>query len=332
MTSNLNFDFSELVARGLIEEPLHYADNFATTRLLRGTWTSLALSVSSVMVGNVWVSSTGITVARGRNTFFLQSHEVALDVLSAREIAVNLGLSNAGYSIGNIARKLLEWTARREAKGSDYTELRHGSHWGYLHAVPSIYSDAREWDVRSCYYELFKRLPSLRMTFYNGILGRVPLSSDEMARKRDLCAAIGEHKPLRNNLVGCMTGTVEKTIKVAIAGKWERRALGGGAFPTAGYLIVRSGFEMCQEAAHESNAVHAATDGIIEASGVRPKVWQRCGLETRLKAQGEADIRSWGAYKIGEKQTDFYTDRIRHAVEMPAPTVPSVLYYKSWLL
>jgi hypothetical protein len=252
--------------------------------------------------------------------------------MAAREIATGLGIPKTGYSLGNISRKCLEWVGKREGNGSDYSALRHGKNWGYLHAVPGIYPDAREWDVRACYFEMFCRLPSLRMFMYRDSLGFSPMKPDEVSRKRDFQNAIREHKLLRNMIVGCMTGGRVDGLKVANRGKWERRKLGGGAFPTAGNLIVRSGFELCQQAAHESNAVHAATDGIIEASGVKPRAWASVGLDTRLKAQGMADIRAWGAYKIGSKPpTAFYTDQIRHALEMNRPTVPETLYYKHWL-
>jgi hypothetical protein len=124
-----------------------------------------------------------------------------------------------------------------------------------------------------------------------------------------------EHKGLRNSIIGNMSGVSSSGQGLWFYHLGQKRPGPKmvGPLRNAAALIVRTSYELCAEAVAETRAVYAMGDGIVVAydpndpdDGMPPQAWERHGLKVELRAEGEADIRSVGVYRVGEKKTKPY--------------------------
>jgi len=198
------------------------------------------------------------------------------------------------------------------------------------------------WDVKSYYYNMISRLPSVRVSVFRNAVKFWNLRPDERARWRDVLDAVRDNKPLRNTIAGACLGSFKPSLAFTSApdkkasttetGTVRRIAVPGsaGPFRAAGLLVVRSGYELCQRQYIDSNSVYGTIDSIAN-SGTRPKVWESVGLTATVKAGGNAEVCHRGSYRIGAFQTKPYATGSRIAAPKDAGEPPAILFYKKWL-
>ena len=328
---------ARLEEAGVLCDVVHLQDGFAVCGKPQ-SWASVAQKLSELVPYRVWVAASGLTVVSGRSTFYLQQDHFRSKsdlsvpaIMSAREIAAQLGITSTGYSLGNIARKIVAELGPRDNRGDAWRDFRHGDAWGCIHAEPGAWGNCTLYDVKSCYFELLRRLPTPYPIACRGRLGFGMPKGFSKARFREVTDAIAGHKHLRNNVVGCMVGAVDKQPRYAQGGKFFRQNLGTGHLASGGMLIIRSEWEMCRIAAMEGNSVHTAIDSVICTDGNAPRVWQKRGLTVRAQYTGDTDIKAWAAYKVGEKRSELYREHFPYFLPTELPAAPPVSYHEQWL-
>lgn len=229
------------------------------------------------------------------------------------------------------------------------------------------------WDVEAYYFSSICRAPCVRVEVRPDGLQWGRWVGSEAERWRDVLAAIAPVHLLRNSVWGVCVGS--DTLKRAYTssrpkdrpGKWTRGeggawaqgetikrgadwrpgqvrvirpTFGKGPFPGLGLLVARSTAEACAIAAAEVNSVYSTVDSVTTLGDAPPAYWGRLGFNTRIKAEGEADIVARGVWRIGAEHTRTYyqnryglpADYVCPVPPMPVPRYSySVNYHKLWL-
>ena len=290
-------------------------------------WRITARELSKQFAGQFWVSAAGVTWVVGRDVTYIVDPDMLPHVLNARSACHTLSCGKGG-TIGSCARRLLSWVARRQAC-SNVPEGITLANWNYIESTPGIYKQAMLYDVQSCYWSLFCRLPSLRLSHRQGEIIWHTMEEDELSRLTDLQAVIAREKVLRNALVGVCKGGAGPRCYYC---RGEKRSLAPqtGPFARAANLIYRSAWELCRRAAEEVGAVYACVDSVASL-GPRPHAWEAVGLSTRIIAAGWSDICRPGVYRVGRKATHDYRRGIRSRVKINRPAALEKEVYKLWL-
>jgi hypothetical protein len=283
-------------------------------------WNALAFAMSQISPGQFWPRDHGITWVCGRQvTYWLASDRVD-SVLSARATAAELGAEPSGWSLGSVARTVLEWVDCPQKGGGGIVPLLSQSRSvGYYDCKPGWYPSATLIDVQSCYFALWERLPSLRVSYHNAGLQWHKMSEEERGRHRDACVCVAPNKLLRNAVVGAAVGgATGKEYKCWSGGRKLTMGLGEGSNAAAAALVVRTGYELCYRAAVESDSVMSSVDCIL-TERIPPAVssWSRVGLRSRIVANGESDVIRCGVYRCGQKYTQPYRIGDRMRAEFP---------------
>ena len=318
--------------------------------------------------GGVWICGGGKTNPPPHGIII--SRDAYTHTLAARECLRDLGvigtmLPKPLFSVGSCARALLAWAFTEPHYEPSSERLLDGITFGFHACKPGRYicreprtipnpapADLTDsavevpnpahkppiilWDVKSYYYNLICRLPSMRVSTYRNALKFWNARPDERARWRDVLEAVRDNKPLRNSLAGACLGSLKPspafTSANAVPGTVRRISVPGspGPFRAAGLLVVRSGYELCQRQFIETDSVYGTIDSVAN-SGARPRVWESVGLTATVRAGGNAEICHRGSYRIGVFQTKPYAQGSRSVVPVAPTEPPGVLFYKQWL-
>lgn len=325
---------------GAITDTIHANEKLAVCTP-KQSWRAIALAASKGNKALIYPSAYGISVVANRKAFYLQQANAARDLEKpecmltllhdAARVMQELGIEKHGWSLGNMARQLLEYIGPKDQLPGNADALKIPGAWGFLHARPGYHGEATEYDVKSCYYSLWCRLKSLYPLPINGKVGWGRQSDAVTERFHKANSAIAEHKKLRNILVGCAVGSQRPFFAVAQDGKWQKRKAIQGRFSGAGMLIVRSAYEMCREVADSSYSYHSAVDSVIVGPQANLSAWADSGMTVRMKASGDTDVKAWAAFKCGEHVSTPYDPNMYYCRADAMPKAPEYTYFRSWL-
>jgi hypothetical protein len=300
------------------------------------TWRVVAKE-ASLRSGGCWHPYLGgLRWQNGNKAFYLikrndkRSTPVS-DLMRYRNIVEEVTGLSAGWSAGSCATKLLQWAFDKHEADPDDKTIINGGFIGYHECTPDHYDHASMYDAKSCYYQLIKRLPSPKAGITrDGKLRFDPMRPDEKSKWSEVIAIVEEEKLLRNSLWGVMLGC--NTPKTHYhKGECKEDACYFGHSFAAAALVARSAWELCRDAAEETDAVYAQTDGIIVAGNKYPTIWDSVGLIWSLKHSGKAHTVHQHNYKIGDHQTEFYSESDYFKEYNPRAPRPERLYYREWL-
>lgn len=293
-------------------------------------WSAFAQWASRHTPGMWFPKQYGCTWTQGRRRQWFVLPELVPEIVRARAICESLGVE-AGWSVGSCAFALLRWLDVRQwpERSARLLLAEHGR--AYQQVMPGVYDDALHLDVSSYYYSLWTRLPSLVVhCFPDGRLVWARTPAPAWERHRRCCEAVAAHKWLRNALVGCAQGS-------ASGGPYfhrgERRLWRGsyGPLAPAGWLVVRSGWELTRLAAEETEAVYSHTDSVITTGGRWPAAWEAAGLAVKVEARGTAEVCAPGIYRVGPRASRWYERGSRFADPIPPTPAPRHQYAPRWL-
>ena len=297
----------------------------------RRGWSEVCQWASRTEGGQWWPKEHGLTWCCGSRYQWIVEPEQVEPILKAREITLGFA-DKVGYSVGSCARKLLLYAGPPQyAYRSNHAFLSDIT-WGFQSCSPSMVADATMLDVKSYYYSLLTRLPTWRLTLRAG--GRIAWHGDfpgESDRRAAILGAVADHKLLRNALVGCMTGRTTGSVYYHAGDRCLHRG-GPGPFQGAGWLLVRSAYELTRSAAIETGSILSNVDCVTTTGGRWPSIWDRCGLVVETRASGEAEICAPTIYKIGTRATKFYLEGSRFRDHIPIAADPHPQYHRAWLL
>lgn len=288
----------------------------------RDGWKVFARLLSTRFGGQFWAAKASITWCLGRHVETVIDREIVRHVLPARAAASGLGIEKPGWTPGKIARQAVAYIDSPQKGSGNCEELIEGRH-GYYSCEPGQYEDLQMFDVQSCYWQIFSLMPSIRVVFHQGSkrIQFLKMGESEEARFEEVKRAFNSCKKVRNSILGVLLGSDEAAAYYTHGEKKYLR-LPPGPNRAAGYVIVRTAWELAQHAAIESNSVLTMVDSICTESFDPPGIWESVGLKIKRAAHGPADIVRPGVYQVGDRvSVDYWLgDRERRA--MPHPPAP----------
>ena len=247
--------------------------------------------------------------------------------------------SGVPWTYGSCARRLLLFAAEAQPKDKTCEQLINPDadikEYMYHDCIPGLYPEAIMWDGGSYFFNLLRRLPSLRVSLGrprkgggSGVIRFERFTPDECERWADVLTACTEHKVLRNSLWGaslgsligrvCYTSAAPKDAAGKRAPNWAPGRVreiypvfGAGPFRPAALLLARSAAELTQLASEEVGSVYSTVDSVTSIDGREPAAWGRVGLPYGIKAEGEAHIIGRGCWRIAANPTLPYCPRKR---------------------
>lgn len=287
------------------------------------TWNMIAAETAKYLPGLVFVSSHGgiswVNGQGGSRAVWVPSGQWR-DMEPARDVIREL--LGGVYAVrmatpGKAAALLLKYAAdpQPDANGSEL--LLSGIQYGYHDCKPGVYENATQWDVSGYYYSMLERADSLRVYPHKRGLQWGGMRETERENWANVKAAIKDVKILRNAMVGVMAGSRDKYTAFTRTKNGSRVVyIPGqiGPFRNLAILIVRTGWELCRSESLHTNSVYSTIDCVTSCSSV-PVVWERFGFKVGARYTGTADIRGRGVYKIGYRETKWYTVAVKRSKE-----------------
>lgn len=304
-----------MVAVGLLDAPAGDAqDMTATPGPEAEGWQPVAQTLSILFPGaSCWPTKHGVTVNRGPNVLLrIVTPEYRQDSEKAASLVASLTGKPVPVNAGVAARHAWEWIGPRDRPNAaaDVALLHRGEKIPRYHSCqPGAVPYAVLHDIRRCYPQIMRRLPSLRARVTPERVFFVPFRPAERDRLADLYSAMEEDETLRRYAWGtALGGEPGATIPVFVSGEKRQRAVPAGPFRSGALLVARLAWELTRAAAIETGAVYANTDCVIvpgEAGAVSlaPAPWRAVGIESTVKAQGPADIIRYCVYRVGDYAT-----------------------------
>lgn len=299
---------------GICANPHRVADRLITTSPV-GSWAQLALHLSLNQPGQFWVGSTGLCHVVSRHLCWISEPDMVAPIQDARKIATYLTKDeNIGYSCASASRACLRWTGLSQPwRTMDH--LQAHALWAYQYCEPKHLPQGYLHDITSCYYSLMCRAPSPYVQILDGELDFPEPEQKEFSKWKDMLSAIGQHKSMRNSLVGQMYsaglgtyyygGKSNAPATPQEEGSRNRKAPPGLLRPLAS-MVIRAGYELCCLAREEEKGFYANTDCVISSSPLSPPVWNKYGMRVKLKASGPSDICAVGYYRVGKFETEWW--------------------------
>jgi hypothetical protein len=288
----------------------------------------VARAASALHGGQWWGSASGVVHVQGRQVTYYLSPPVRRQVEAAREALASLGVP-AGWTLSGCARRLLAWLGPPKRDLSCSRKALAGTLWGYHRLVAGLYPERVLYDLNGAYWQVLCRLPSLSLDW----LPTGPVFHPEAPGCRGRLAAVkatlAPVKPLRLVLVGCMIGGGQRG-QVFSRGVELHPARPQGPFPSAGRLIARTVYEITCWVAEEQESPFAHTDCVLLPPGERPALWDRLGYACGIRAQGEADIRNLGSFRVGTRQTVLYGRGSRFRLPVTQSPRPAAWTWPAW--
>ena len=275
-----------------------------------GGWQPIAQALSIVFPGAFcWPTKHGVTVNRGPN--------VLLRIVTPEYHAASAGPASLVSSLvgrqvprnaGVAARMAWDWIGPRDRPNAagDAALLHNGRIPRYHSCQPGKGTVGVLHDIRRCYPQIMRRLPSLRARVTSDRVFFVPFKPDERARLADLYAAMEQDELLRRYAWGtALGGEPGAKIPLFVAGEKRQHTVPAGPFRTGALLVARMAWELTRAAATETGAVYANTDCVIipGPASLAPAPWRAVGVESAVKASGDYDIIRYCVYRVGDYAT-----------------------------
>lgn len=296
-----------------------------------GSAKEIAQRLSSWLPGQIWIGKIAITWVCGRSCVWLLQPESIPEVEAARACVLPLA-GDCGYSPGNCARTLIRWTGIKTRPARDTVQtLREGQPtWGYRLVLPGRYACMTQYDLHAAYWTLLAKLPSPHVYIDSGnAIYFGGLDREQSRRWHAAIEAIGQHKTLRNAVIGAAAGS-ELPRTYWQGGQECSLDMGHGPWPGAATLVIRTCYELAMMASRETGAIYSAVDCVISPQEAPPAVWEAAGLTARVQARGDAEVCCCNVYRIGERQTAYYA--LGSRMRAPAiPEVPLALWSPAWM-
>lgn len=324
---------AELYSQGLIKKPDIVDFDCVRAEFIASSWE--IANAASVLHSGQWRNfKHGVSGINGRQNGWILpfTSDDAFDRLNdARGIAKEVTGERIGYSTGAAARALLKWAVEKCPAQDENRGILYQGQVAYHDCDPGVYPECELLDMKSCYYQLFFRLPTLKMTVAkNGYIIRHNMTKDEQFKLDIVRQAIKEHKTLRNSVWGTSLGSLNRGT-FHLNGVEKVSPSFCGPFQNAALIVARMAWELCNAASWECNAFYSKTDGIIAPDGAAPVTWEKYGINYDTKARGDADIRAENIYRVGNKRTGWFTDWGKWREKKPRIEPPKRLYVSEWL-
>lgn len=342
-------------------------------------WRSAAREAAALLTGRVmplpgggmaWYSGAGqakCTVVDPRNyTKILRSRETIAPLIDVK--------ARVYWSLGSMARALLAYVGDPMPDEASNERFLTTHPYGYHTCTPGVYKSTgsrwtraraqrdlfdepvdtlnpnhkpgvRLYDCNGYYYQLFRRLETLRVSVSReGEITKFRMYPDDTARWKEVLAIVEEDKPLRNTIAGASVGSRSSFLSYTSAKPTKPEQLAGwydgavreiwtpgklGPFRGAGLLIVATGAELCYRESLHVSSVYSTIDSVATVEGV-PSVWASYGLPVGVKAQGAGEICHIGSYRIGPRLTKCYGSGEREWIQTAPREVPDT-FAKQWL-
>lgn len=290
---------------------------------LRQSWHCFARWCSTFLGGQWWPRVDGCTWLQGSRRVWFTERSVLPSIVDAVDSVRSFGL-DCGWSIGSAARALLKYVGKGYPASRHHHPFAIGAGRNYVDCRPGVYPRMAMHDAKAYYYTLLRGLPSWQPIV--GSSGRIifcKAGGDETSRRDEVLEFVKDRKPLRNSLVGCMTGRGDGASYFCRGELCELRGQ-LGPFRSAGLLVVRLGWELTRQAAREVDSVLSLVDCVTEPHGEVPPVWDRCGIQTGVKAFGVAEICNPVVFRVGEHDTALFRRGSRFKESHPCPDAPPI--------
>lgn len=321
---------SELAECGYLSDPCE-ADGGTWTAEPTNGWHSLCRRASESANGQWHPSPTGLRWQNGPYSTHCIHPEKYEEINRVCRLAEKFTGERVGMSYGSAARACLKFAFPQHSKKNRDDVLLEGGKIGYHECKPGKWAYGINFDIKGCYYQLIKRLASPRAGIgWNGDIDFVHLNREENSKWRDVLTFIETEKMLRNSLWGAMLGSLEPRWYFH-DGEWERGIAYEGHSYGAAALVARSAWEVCRQAAQDTDAVYAQTDGIIVTSGIMPNYWNRLGLVYEPRAAGETYVHGQHRWRVGGKATKWFTKRAIWHEPVARAAQPERHYHFEWL-
>lgn len=320
---------ADAVYHGLASEPHEVAEGLWACRALEG-WPRLAQELSHTNPGQWHPKPKGLTWQVSRRAAWIVDPAMVRTILDAVCIVKGIGLT-CGYSIGSAARALLKWIGPGQPDLSCADALFEDAEVGYHDCRPCTFPHGILWDVSSCYYRIWCRLPSLRCYVVPGEGVRwLGMERAELRRREQVADLVAAHKGLRNALYGCMLGA-QAGRTYYHRGEARRAPRMPGLFRSGGLVIARAAWEVCRDGSEEVDSVYSNTDCVLSLDGAYPSIWESYGLDVTIKGEGPGEVCARGVYVCGEATTEWYGPGglYREPVDRAPP--PTTRYARGWL-
>lgn len=319
---------------GLILHPRQERDTFFVANARDG-WARVAQEFSRNVGGMVYPRQDGITWNYSKSEqFYIAAHKSYRHIVDARRVIKPLDL-RAGYTVQSCARALVDYVGEGTKAEKCHARLLEGIKLGYHDCAPGVYNYTTMYDVSRCYYQLLRRLPSLRATLCGNDLEFTGTPGAEWERWNQVLDLVAPAKRLSNTLWGVMLGGVDKGNLIAYhRGERKVQTVRPGKYHGVALLVGRTAWELNRQASEETNAVYSQTDCVI-TQDVKPTTWNSVGLDARLKHEGQSEICRRGTYCPDlsdlKTATEWYYKGSRLSEPVPLEKAPPVIYYRQWL-
>jgi hypothetical protein len=314
--------------------------------------------------GQIWPGTSGVSWVSGKggpHGRLLTPESYYRQILPAQETCRAIcALPTMPFSTGRLARAIMAWVGPPSKKPDGNNWLLEETGYAYHDCKPGLYTEKHYlWDVKACYHTIAcKARHPYPIPSRKGVVLFPKCDPDVIERWRDSMQAVSECKILRNSIVGSAMGSSgwrmvfsrgpgSPTKRDGTPNPWYTTPdaeyhctmlkLPGGPWRDMGALVVRSAWEIARAASLEARSVYSATDCVCTTADAPPTVWDRFGLRCEVMAEGAADIRGLGVWKVGEKKTDFWeegfpvdTGRGKYRAQ-ETPTAPLVNFCSAWI-
>lgn len=264
-----------------------------------------AVRLSKALDGMIFTGTSHLSWASGSFAVAVHTVDTWAKLQPVRECAERITGQPGRFGIGACARQVSAWLGSPEPTNPRLSAIV--GDWHYQRCIPCAMPHAFQFDLTACYYNLLRRVPSLRPVFTDDTIFWLESDDAELSRFVRAVDLVADCKPLRNSMIGAFYGGSQRVY--LRAGKCHRFTTAPGTRQALAAAIVRTAYEVCQLQADVSSASYANTDSVITDSG-RAEFWESVGLPYTVGAAGPAIVQAIGKYAVGSKQTKpFQTDK-----------------------
>ncbi|MGH8276494.1 MAG: hypothetical protein ACRETH_07345, partial [Steroidobacteraceae bacterium] len=125
----------------------------------------IAQRASRSLGGQWWVGAGAVTWNNGGKCLTLLDRSRAEAVSAARRVGETLMGSCKSWTVGGVARALLQWVGPPQPHRSCTDKALSGVPWSYRVCQPGTYENVALVDLKAAYHQGLARLPSIRLTW-----------------------------------------------------------------------------------------------------------------------------------------------------------------------
>ena len=296
----------------------------------RESWPAACLWLSLSAGGMFFPGSHGLTWVKGRDVCRLMTPEYYDLVEDCRLACMQAGCP-PGDSVGSCARSLLGLLGEAQYPYKGLYTLHQGRFCGYHDCTPGRWDHGTHLDVSGCYFQLLRRLPSVRCHMGPGGVVWHPWLPGEAATWASIMGVVAAVKPLRNTLWGCMLGGTA-AIPAYTRGRLVFKRGRLGPFRPAALAVGRTAYELCRLASHQVGSVYSNTDGVVSVDGSVPTCYEDVGLPLRIVSEGPTIVYSSASWQVGSEGSVYFRKGSTFAQEIKREPLESSHDVWRWLV